>query len=306
MYTSQLSFFNTNTVPEENIKLEMNIEPFPPEAIVKQLAFIQGAADIYFWYEGQCNLPKSGAEFMKTALFEPLYRLKQDITLCLYSLKAWNFKKNVNVQDMSLSALGVDINKMNKPAAKCIDSSLFFKYCTQQNLSSLYDYLSDVLPKKTWLYNLSKSRPLRGKTVGDFFKNKSLFDRIQNLDLAQAYSAMQYIEAYYLIRESVQRGLDKGEKIITIAFVLPNDEGKYYSDLENDIKKMLQLDFGNVIKGIAINISFRFFRYTNDLAKRPYSDSASEAIKKKEISSYFEYLPSNENIVTKKYNQVKK
>lgn len=298
MYPSQLSFFSTNEERNVNINLQMNIEPSLPEDIVKQVASIEGATDVYFWYEGPISLPKSGAKFMQEALFEPLYSLKKDITLCLCSLNAWSFKKNV--KDMSISDLGKAINGMNKPSAKCIDSSLFFKYCTQQTAGSLYDFLREALPAKTWLYKLSQDKTKKNKTVSEFFNNQpSLLDCIKNLDLAEAYSAMQYIEAYYLIRESVQRGLKEGQESMAIAFVLPNDESKYYLDLKKDIQEMLLLDFGKAIDGIVINITFRFFVYGKDKDFRPYADKQSKAVEPNEISSYFEYLPENDNLPVK-------
>jgi hypothetical protein len=279
--------------PRDRIQLRIFSEPCSPELIVKQLASIEGPVDVYFWYEGSQCLPQSGAVFMKEQVFDPLYKLKQDAKLCLYSLRAWDFKKNITTMPSS-TPIGEAINRINTAAIECIYSSSFFQYCMKASKESgLYAFINDELPKKTWLFKLSETQRKSGTTISSFFKDRSsLFDCIKDLDISSAYSLMQYIEGYYLIRESVKKGLSKGEKKIEIAFVLPNDESKYYLDLPKDIEKMLQLDFGKELTGVEINISFRFFQYGDSVISRPYIDKRRKALKveSEEIKSYFDYL----------------
>lgn len=291
--------------PGELICLRIDPVVCSPEVIVGNLASIEGPVDVYFWYEGPRCLPKRGADFMKEFIFKPLYKLKQDAKLCLYSLKAWNFEKAL--LDMPLSTpLGESINRINKAAVECIYSSAFFQYCTTiHEKKALYEFISAELPKKNWLFSLSENKKKQRMTISELFNNQSsLFDCINDLDLSAAYSPMQYIEGYYLIQESIKRGLLNGQKKIQIAFVLPNDESKYYVDYPKDIEKMLKLDFGRALSTVEINISFQFFEY-EDLASRPYlkpyvnidkrSQAPSVKIKEPEvrideIDSYFRFL----------------
>lgn len=281
--------------PRENIQLRIVSEPCLPELIVKELASIDGPVDVYFWYEGTQCLPQSGAMFMKNEIFNPLYKLKKDAKLCLYSLRAWDFKRNVTNM-ASTTPLGEIINRINSSAIECIYSSSFFRYCTQvSEKSDLYAFLRDELPKKEWLFKLSSSQRKSGYTISEFFNARSsLFDCVKDLDVTSGYSLMQYLEGYYLIQESVRKGLLKGQKKIEVAFVLPNDEGKYYSDLPKDIEKMLQLDFGKDLIGVEVNISFQFFLYGDSLTSRPYIDKRRKALKVEsgEIVPYFDYLSS--------------
>jgi hypothetical protein len=279
---------------KKGITLQIDPDPCSPESIVNNLASIEGATDVYFWYEGSQCLPELGANFMKKSFFEPLYKLKQDAKLCLYSLAAWNFKKNITSMPSSTD-LGEAINCINKTAIECIYSSSFFQFCSniQKEESGLYEFLNKKLPKKEWLFNLSKNQREKGTTVSEWFNEQtSLFDCIKDLDLSAAYSSMQYVEGYYLIRESVKKGLLNGQKKIQIAFVLPNDESKYYLDYPKDIKKMLRADFGNDLSDIDINISFQFFQYGDSPTSRPYIDKRRKApkVKKEDIGSYFDYL----------------
>lgn len=277
----------------DRIKLQIFSEPCRPELIVKQLASIEGPLDLYCWYEGPQGLPQSGARFMKEQVFKPLYQVKPDVKLCLYSLRAWDFKKNITILPSS-TEMGEAINRLNKAAIECFYSSSFFQYCIQTpKESELYRYISEQLPKKEGLFRLSATHRKSGLTIRSFFNNRpSLFDFMEELDIVYAYSAMQYIEAYYLIQESVKKGLLKEQKKIAIALVLPNDESKYYLDLPRDIENMLRLDFGKALEGVEIYISFYFFKYGDSLNSRPYVDKRRKAprVETEEIGSYFDYL----------------
>lgn len=291
--SSQSPVWDSIQEPNERIRLKIYSDPCSPAVIVDKLASLEGPVDVYCWYEGPRCLPKSGANFMKEFIFEPLYNLKQDAKLYLYSLKGWDFKKNASSMSAS-TPLGNAINRINKTAVECIYSSSFFQYCTNfPKESGLYEFLNEELPKKKWLLNLSENQIKKGITIAKLFnESSSLFNCIQDLDVSEAYSTMQYVEGYYLIQESVRKGLINGQKKIQIAFVFPNDESKYYSDYPKDIEKMLQADFGEDVYGVDINISFRFFEYGDSVNSRPYIDRRPKApiVKVKDIPSYFEYL----------------
>lgn len=278
---------------EQSIKLQIYSDPCSPEIVVNNLASIEGPIDVYCWYEGSQSLPKLGANFMRKAIFEPLYKLKKDAKLCLYSLKAWDFKKNVaNIS--SSTPLGEAINRINTAAIECVYSSSFFQYCIEiRKESGVYEFLNEELPKKKWLFTLSENQRKKGMTIGELFNEQiSLFDCIKDLDVSAAYSPMQYVEGYYLIQESIRKALSNGQKKIQIAFVLPNDESKYYLDYPKDIENMLQLDFGKDLSGVDVNISLQFFEYGDSLTARPYIDKRRKApkIEVEDIDSYFDYL----------------
>lgn len=275
-------------IMKEKIHLQITPKPCSPEIIIHQLASIKGPVDVYFWYEGWQCLPHSGAAFMKERIFDPLSQLKSDAKLYLYSLRAWDFKRNIT-EIPSSTPLGEAINRINTSAIECIYSSSFFQYCAQVSKESgLYAFVRNELPKKEWLFELSSTQKKKGLTVSSFFKGPSIFDCIKDLDLSSAYSSMQYIEGYYLIRQSVNTALLKGQKRIEIAFVLPNDESKYYLDLPKDIEKMLELDFGKDLLGVEVNISFQFFQFGNSVTSRPYIDKGRKArvVEPEEIQFY--------------------
>lgn len=291
--SSQSRVWDRIQEPNKQIQLKIYSEPCAPSVVVNNLSSLEGPVDVYCWYEGTQCLPKLGATFLKESIFEPLYNLKQDAKLYLYSLKCWDLKKTLSTMKPS-TPLGEAINRINKTAIECIYSSSFFQYCTNiRQESALYQFLSEELPKKNWLFSLSENQKKKGKTIAELFNERtSLFDCIKDMDVSAAYSPMQYVEGYYLIQESVRKGLFNRQKTIQIAFVLPNDESKYYLDYPKDIEKMLQMDFGEALSDVEINISFQFFEYGDSLSSRPYIDKRPKAPKVtvRDVPAYFDYL----------------
>lgn len=274
-------------------------EPCSTEFIAEQLAKIEGPVSIYCWYEGSKCLPATGAKYLTQKIFAPLYRLKPAAQLYLYSLNGWDFEKNV--ADMQpKTQLGEKINSINSNAIACLYSSSFFRYCVQGTQKSpLYGYISQKLPEKEWLFKLSETYEKTNKTVAAFFNNQStLLDCVKEKDLSEAYSAMQYIEAYYLIREAVEKGILKNEPKIAIAFVLPNDESKYCKDLPVDIEEMLKLDFGMALMDKEISIKFYCFKYGNSLKCRSYNRAwpKEPGVQPENVLEYFTYLPQPKKI----------
>jgi hypothetical protein len=274
------------------IQVQLLLEPREPDEIIKNIAWIKGAVDLYCWYEGKKGLPVQGARFMTDAIFIKLFEQKKDVQLKLYSLKSWNF--NTGVKEMAFtSCLGNALNQRGMQAVECVYAASFFRYCEQLKSGRVYSFVHEQLPRKEWLIELSQGQKQCGWRVADLFDNQaSLFDCIADSDLSNAYAQMQYVEAYYLIQRSVRNALSKGQQKINIAFVLPNDEGRYYRDLPQDIPKMLELEFGAALKGVEIAIAFHFFRYTESLDSRPYIDKAKKAkwVQPQDVNSYFSFM----------------
>lgn len=264
------------------LPLEIDRRIRSPEEVVRRLVAIEGPADLYFWFEGREGLPRKGADFMKEKFFIPLSQLRRDFTFCLYSLKAWSFKRLDKMPE--ISEVVEAINKTDS-VYKGINSKGFFQYCGEKNNSPLADFLKPELKKKKWLLELSEKYKDCKTKVSQVFKRASLLDDFNTLDFNKAYSLLQYVEGYYLIQESVRRGLEKRQSLINIVFVLPNDEAKYYEDFPEDIPRLLDIDFGYALKGVCIEIRFEFFEYEG---LRPYL--GEEFLDLTEINQYFRGL----------------
>lgn len=296
MFISEASCSTTNILgPQETVRgVQLTINNRDSvESIVRQLNSTNGPLDVYLWYEGpRGGVPESGAEFIRAEIFDKI-NPREDLKLYPYSLTAWSFDKSVS--DMpETTPLGTKINEISTKALECIYSTSFFRYCaTPSETREIYQYVQEALPKKRWLKDMSQTRPNKGKTVYEFFNNSgSLLDCIGHSDVNKAYSLMQYIEGYYLIQKSVKIALRNKKKEITIAFVLPNDENKYYDTrrkglgLSRDLKPMLQKDFGEALKDIDIKVSFYLFNYGDNQGLRPYIDNSVPSVDGADISKY--------------------
>lgn len=273
----------------KSIHVHLLPDPQAPSAVVKNLASIEGPMDIYFWYEGRGDLPRSGANFMTKSIFAPLFKQKQDVQFCLCSFKGWNFTRNLTHMDV-LTPLGRAVQQIRSNSLRWIDSSSFFRYCLKDS-GSLHRFMSmELAQKQKTVVNDRKSE----MKIRELFEQRSsLFDCIADQDVGSAYPLMRYVEGYYLVQESVAKGIDAGQQKIEIAFVLPNDECKYYRDFPEDLEKILRLDFGRALEGREIHITFQFFRYGKFVEERPYnigSKSKARVVSEQTIHSYFTFL----------------
>lgn len=270
-----------------------------------------GPVDVYCWYESpKKGIPISGALFNES-FFKCLLETNNEAKIYPYSLYGWYERSLKRMRDSTL--LGQEIDRIGRGAIKCVYSTEFFKWCAKfQGDSSLKNFITREFrqdsrsksPKK-WLFDLSiemieqKIASPNPLPIKELFMNKpSLFDCFRDKTFGEAYSAMQYVEGYYLIRRSVEKAIEEGRREIKIAFVFPNDEGKYYlNSFSDDIEAMLRADFDDKLNAIKIDIGFSFFEYLDGSPKcrpyRPYRPEEYEdsMIKEgKKILPFFDFL----------------
>lgn len=259
-----------------------------PEEVVERVSSIDGQAYVYCLFESAVQkLPVEGARFMEVNIFRPLYERKKDVKVFLYSLAGWHFKKGETVDDMPASTpIGDALSRISGTFFEVVYASSFFQFCkhTSKN-EALYQFLKEKLKKKEWLFELSADQWKKRFTIRDLFVSTSFFDCIEDLDVARAYSVMQYVEGYFWIRQAVERGLSEGLAKINVVFVLPNDEYKFYRDFPEDIEPMLQVDFGDSLAGVEVSIQINCFRYGDSLTSRPYL--GRDTVEPEQIPEFF-------------------
>jgi hypothetical protein len=280
------------SAPQGVVRVDLSPEILLPAALVGEICKIRGPVDVYTWYEGPHSLPMSGARFMREELLQPLYKLKPNAKIFLHSLKAWDFTKTVSEMPLS-TPLGDAINRIHTLAIHCIYSTSFFRFAKRGPQHPLHAFLSAELPKKEWLQALSAGYKPSERTVGKLFDDApSLFDCLRDRNAASAYSAFQYVESYYLLRQSVARALQEQRKEVDVVFMLANDEAKYYRDFPTDAETMLTLEFGEQLKHLTIHVRFYFFRYLDSLKRRPYIDKNrhAEQVKPEDVPRLFDFV----------------
>ncbi len=253
------------------------------EECLDRISRLRGKIDIYSWFEGPQGMPMNGATSLRDRIYKPLYSINPDATLILYSLKGWDFFNPKS----ALSTLSNAINRMNQASLRSLSASDFFNYADEEGV--IQSYLGKEIAKKKWLLELSERHKEKEKKTGEIFKG-SLLSLVKDLDIARCYAFLQYVEGYFLIQRSIR--LSKSD--ITIVFLLPNDEAKYYRDYPDEIEKLLKLDFGSDIQKISIRIEFLFFQYGESISDRPYIDKSRrpEKLKPEDMASFFNYLNS--------------
>lgn len=151
----------------------------------------------------------------------------------------------------------------------------FFEFINDPNsVSSDLTSLINKRFKTESSHSNSLGRKLNGVTLNDLVSSDSwLSDEILEMDTTLSYSALQYLEVYWIIR-SILKQKPANQDIIKIIFFLPNDEDKYYRtegnvDFENKIQEFLRADFPD--RKMTVNIHFWQFSYSDKLSHRPYN-----------------------------------
>ncbi|CRX38562.1 hypothetical protein [Estrella lausannensis] len=257
------------------------------EKVVAEVAKISGPATIYCWYVGPEGLPKAGAAFMTDRIIRPLLEEKRDITLCLYSLEEWSFRRAVSemTEETELTA---EIARVSAASIKSLSSASFFQFCKEaRKREELYREVSGCLASNTQLMRISERFAPLGITIDAFYGNgESLLDAIKSMDLKKAYSCMQYVEGYYLVRRLALKAIQEGCSLVNAAFVLPGGEGKYYRNFSEDLPKWLKKDLGEEVESLTIRVSFLFFKYQNGEDSRPYLTRSGDYVRPGEMSRY--------------------
>ena len=257
------------------------------EKVVAEVAKMSGPTTIYCWYVGPEGLPKAGATFMTENIIRPLIEKKSDITLCLYSLEDWSFNKAVS-QMTEDTAMTREIRRVSRASIECLSSASFFQFCKEARKNEeLYQEVSRCLMDNKQLITISERFAPLGLTIDAFYDEEpSLLDAIKGMDLKKAYSYMQYVEGYYLVRRLALQALKDGRSSVNAAFVLPGGEGKYYRNFTDDLPRLLKKDLGESIEALDIRVSFLFFKYQEGADTRPYLTKSGSYVQLSEVSQY--------------------
>lgn len=285
----------------QNISVSLNPKKIDlPEKVVDEVSKMEGRVTVYCWYAGPDGLPEEGASFMTDRILRPLIEKKSDVELCLYSLEEWSFRRCV--ADMEAETeLTRKIALINNRAIQALSSGRFFQFCKEarenEDLSLGIDFKS---PEKKGLMDISSKFAPSGKSVEQLFgRSPSLLDSIRELDVVNAYSAMQYLEGYYLVRRLVLKAIGEKMKTVQAVFVLPNDEGKYYKGFKDDLEVWLKRDLGESVETLDVRVSFLFFKYRKGSSTRPYLTKEGGYVPTEEIPKYLTFKePNNSELIS--------
>lgn len=277
----QSSMTNNNgafiNLPETDKCFETNVNytQVTAKMLAQEIAKINNP-QVIFWYIGAYGLREDGVKYYRKDLTK---LLGSSATCQLYDLTAWA-PFSSKESDNSIQSFNQNADLINQfaiPQIQCIKSCDFFNWLIRSKEIEKKE-LQKILQKRSFIYRASESYTDNQRTIGEIFKWQCppLADLYEQKS-SKCYSAIQYMEGIYLVKSLTKKALEKDpdSKEINLVFALPNDEDRYYRDQDNsfaeDIKALLQEDFGNQLKNKKVNVTFLTFGYTNQPSSRPYN-----------------------------------
>ena len=225
------------------------------------------------WYGGQCGLTERTRDFYKENFFDPLEKEpnNMDFTIWLYDLHAWK-----GLCDASVSVAKTYCKAIEKYATQ--DKKYIAKPANEFFLAlgnatpNEKEFFIEVL-KRAFVWNISSKFKTKGIKCNNIDLPRWLGDVILRKDTMEVYSALQYIEGLWLVREIVKNQIHTApKKLINIVYILPggdNPEASYYIDKGNpedvfaaDVKHLLEIDATIKVQETRVQIYFYGFNYS--------------------------------------------
>lgn len=235
---------------------------------------------VYLWYIGSMGFRTGASDFYKGML---TFFVEKKIACRLYDLTAWGAFADSKLSITNSNSNVERINRFALEKIMAIKSCDFFSWLVGLRDGPLADYVKLKVLKRDVIFEPSKLKEDVSIKLGSIFKENcpALSEKFED-DAAKAYSAVQYIEGFYLIEQVVQTCLDQKE--INVVFALPNDESKYYGkgtdSFAEDLQAFLKAKFGDRLASKNINIYFYSFNFrespeSDNINDRPYNTGST-------------------------------
>jgi len=224
---------------------------------------IIGPSNVYLWYIGPNGLKTDGAIYYKKMIKKLLSKSNVE-KISLVDLTAWasffDTNKCAKICHQSVQTINTYHWKI-----QCVPTSSFFVWLTNITQQPMVNFLNELIDKPN-IYTISEKFNQSNIILSSVIqtKDETLLKNIMTKDTSKVYSAVQYIEVFYLIMKSIE------QKMFNIYFLLPNNECEYYNNehFRSDITTFVQLmDITNT----EINIEFVPFKYSSNIKARPYN-----------------------------------
>jgi len=276
-------------MPKENIHLPKFVHVYWKDALKWDEIYAEIGAlnspEIILWYMGPNGLKLEAVNFYRDKISNFLSNPENTSRINLFDLAAWKSFTNVHESINKIHVCAKKINAYGLENLRCVTSAEIFDEFYSIKNENLVRFVQKTVLNRTFIYQSSLTFADTGITVGQIFKkNCPILHPISSLDTSKAYSPIQYLEGLFLIDKLVKQKLEKSQDI-ELAFVLPNDESKYYRDEEdsfrNDLEFFLQEKYPVFRQKNApkINVYFLNFTFGEKPWNRPYL-SGKKNIKK--------------------------
>eukprot|EP01084_Bolivina_argentea_P082761 149849_1 len=271
-----------------------------------------------FWYFGAKCLTKECVKFYSSILQTIHSKNAISHLLDLSACKAFQNgdTKCLNNKNRFTS----NIQQISNNKIKPIFISEIYHKLSEISISSnklLYNFFcNQIINREELLYasqeHLKKFNNKSQILFGDVFKPEifAVLSKLKNFKLCECYSILQYLEILFIIDDVIENEIKRKPNMtaLTLHFILPNDEYKYYVNtnnkykstekFKNDINKFLNIKYKNIKMCIDINI--HCFMYGDKLVERPYIKGRGWKKSKKCLSASQLFLQKNDNDINEK------
>lgn len=245
---------------------------------------------ILLWYIGTHGLKKSTVKFYKDFILNPVLCKSKQATFWLVDLTAWGAFRDAKLKINKFSSFVKIIENFKHPLIKCIKSADILKQILALENQDLIDYFKMNL-KKEFIARQSLDKKNIGIPLREILdRDYPLFNSWYDSDVGKCYSIFQYLEAFYLIDNIIDKNKNNNKNEFIILFALPNDEIDYYYDdelsFQKDLNFFLKKKYAENSKEILnsrIVVRFLSFKYGEKPQHRPYN-APGKVFKKKEFS----------------------
>lgn len=273
------------------------------------------APHIILWYFGENGLKYDGIKYYQKMLKEIIKShssgatSSKGATISLYDLTAWKIlmdeKSSITAQSPFADIVTNFLSLASSPSGsggsgrvveskslatlaspvkiQVVKSRDYFQWLANIKEPDELAWLNEILSRDE-IFSTSAEYKESGVKVGTAFAELEKVSpivsltKIKDRDGAKSYSALQYLEAIYLVARHMESSLDEKENI-RICFTIPNDETKYYKvcDIEQDIKNWCKLVQARREKDSLstnsrrVEVEFLSFTYSNRINHRPYN-----------------------------------
>lgn len=282
-YREPVQMGQIDNINTEDIDVKVSVEFF--QAIENSNQFderFQEISDtrsfrVITWFIGEERLDRKWRKLLAGEFLPSFRSCFGSIDFIFYCLGNWMNLKNKEIErDVeNCSTKGYEtvqsIKSLNIKDISFIDSSSFFSFVKTCSCSETINYIANQVFTRNFIWSRSQDRTPIDVKIYELLGDCPMLRSIDNRDINQSYSALQYVEALYLIEKAILTADDPCD----IIFFLPNDEYQYYLDEENSF----QQDVANYLKlrGIDLsenlNILFVPFLWGDGGRQRPYKSN---------------------------------
>ncbi|MFA6527222.1 MAG: hypothetical protein WCT20_02245 [Candidatus Babeliales bacterium] len=228
------------------------------------------------WYSGQYGLTKRSRDFYENNFITPMVVAfdKQVYGVWLYDLYAWAGLRDASIPLSSavFKPMYPIIARYKKCTGKASNEFFMALHAANQAEQGL---ILNILETRHFVWNGSEGFEARGISCYAIDLPPWLGGKFLSKDTMEVYSALQYIESLWLVREIVRKKIisDDAKNPVNVVFLLPGgeeSESNYYIDKSNpnevyaqDIKGLIECDENLKLEhDVEVNVYFYGFNYS--------------------------------------------